>query len=343
MSDLVQIRFDYGVLDEETRVFIKVKTAAIQARLKRTAEDIIAIGQDLKEVQERLKRKNEGQGFRGENQGNGQFLAWLSSEFEMSHMTAYRFMSVADKFGDGEKFNTVLNFSPKILYELAAASDEIIQRVEDGEIKASEQQSLLEAIKEAKREAKEKEEQLKVKQRELDLFQSNKQLQDEKLKTLEESLKALEEDKKRIEQSRVQILREDLPETKEKLQDLEQKLEDLESQKQRLQREKDQKAERVKVLTEEIQKYALVDKQEKRNEQIRNKWRQACDAFHQGVNQGCARLVTSIDAQQAFESDDWARLAEVEATLKQALEKLASLRESVTSQFVEASMSYVEA
>jgi hypothetical protein len=44
MQEIVQTSFDYGVLDEETRVFVKVKAEAIQARLKRTAEDI-----DMKE------------------------------------------------------------------------------------------------------------------------------------------------------------------------------------------------------------------------------------------------------------------------------------------------------
>src|SRR5947207_10490678 len=104
MSDLVQTTFDYGLLDEETRVFVKVKAQAIHARLKRTAEDIIEIGKDLIAVQDKLRGDNEGHGYRGENQGNGEFLKWLKTEFEMSHMSAYRFMSVAEKFGDGEKF-----------------------------------------------------------------------------------------------------------------------------------------------------------------------------------------------------------------------------------------------
>jgi len=42
--------FDYNVLDIETRIFVLEKAAVIQERLKRTARDIIAIGQDLIEV-----------------------------------------------------------------------------------------------------------------------------------------------------------------------------------------------------------------------------------------------------------------------------------------------------
>ena len=47
-------------------------------------------------------------------------------------------------------------------------------------------------------------------------------------------------------------------------------------------------------------------------------------------------MVTALDAASAFEADDWARLADVENTLKRALTELVQLRESVTSQFVDA-------
>lgn len=182
-SELVQTRFDYGLLDEETRIFVKVKAQAIHARLKRTAEDIIEIGKDLIAVQGKLRGDNEGQGYRGENQGNGQFLAWIKTEFEMSHMSAYRFMSVAEKFGDGEKFNTVLNFSPKVLYELSTASDEVVAKVESGEMeaKAEEKQiTLLEAIQlekraeRAEKKAKEEEEARQKLQRSFDLFKEDR-------------------------------------------------------------------------------------------------------------------------------------------------------------------------
>ena len=206
MSDIVQIGFDYSVLDEDTRIFVKVKAESIQARLKRTAEDIIAIGHDLKAVQEKLSKYH-----------GGTFGAWLMDQFEMSHQTAYNFMRVAEKFGDRERFKTVLNLSPKILYALASAPDEIVEKVQSGEIKATKEQSLLEEINQAKREVKEREEQLKAKQGELDLFQENKRLQDEKLSRLEEDLRLLDEEKNKIEQSKVQILKEDLPETTAKV------------------------------------------------------------------------------------------------------------------------------
>jgi hypothetical protein len=51
-------------------------------------------------------------------------------------------------------------------------------------------------------------------------------------------------------------------------------------------------------------------------------------------------MVTPLDATSAFEADDWARLADVENTLKRALSALSRLRESVSSQFVEGSVEH---
>jgi DNA repair exonuclease SbcCD ATPase subunit len=365
MSDIVQATFDYGVLDEDTRIFLRVKAESIRARLKRTAEDIIAIGQDLIAVKARLREENDNK--------RGLFLPWIKDEFDMSQVTANNFVQVAKRFGDEKILSNFDNISVSVLYELAAPSTSgtIIQRVESGDLatKALEEKiTLLEAIKDAKvkeaEEALKKAEQvreeaekakressreLELKQQQLDLFQEKKKFQDEKLQALENAIKALEEEKEQIAQAKVQILQEDTPQTKAKLDGLEKTLKDLEGQQQKLEEEKakkedqlKQKTERVKTLTEEIQKYTAADKQERHYEQIRTKWRQAYDAFHMGINQGTARLVTPLDARQAFEPDDWSRLAEVEATLKQALENLGQLRVSVTSQFVESSMAYLE-
>lgn len=82
MIEIVQRSlFDYNALDIETRIFVQEKAAAIQARLKRTVNDVIAIGQDLIEVKDRLP--------------HGQFLPWLHAEFELSERTAQNFMYAA--------------------------------------------------------------------------------------------------------------------------------------------------------------------------------------------------------------------------------------------------------
>jgi hypothetical protein len=87
MSDQVQqTAFSYEALDEETRQFVQRKTDEIHGLLKRTAENIIKIGQHLQMVKERLP--------------HGQFLSWIETEFAMSRWTAQNFMRVADKFGN---------------------------------------------------------------------------------------------------------------------------------------------------------------------------------------------------------------------------------------------------
>lgn len=132
MIEVVQrTLFDYNSLDIETRIFVLDKAATIHARLKRTAEDIIAIGQDLIAVKERL--------------GHGQFLPWLRSEFEMEQKTAWRFMEVSRKFG--EKLGKLPNLRPSALYELLSAPDVIVEQVEAGIIPPT-----YSAIREAKQE-----------------------------------------------------------------------------------------------------------------------------------------------------------------------------------------------
>jgi hypothetical protein len=130
--------FDWNALDTDTRLFVQEKTQAIHARLKRTAEDIIAIGEDLIAVNERLAPY-------------GKFHAWLRAEFGMTRSMAYNFMNVATRFGgDCPKFGQLqISISISVLYELAAPStpDTIVEQVQSGEIPAS-----IPAIREAKRE-----------------------------------------------------------------------------------------------------------------------------------------------------------------------------------------------
>lgn len=123
--------FDYSTLEEPQRIWLQEKTSAINTRMKRTAEGIIAIGQDLIEVKEGL--------------AHGQFLDWLRSETDLNMRTAQRFMQVASRFGD-ESDN--VSFLPvSVIYELAApsTSDEVVQGVLQGQIPAD-----VQSIKEAK-------------------------------------------------------------------------------------------------------------------------------------------------------------------------------------------------
>ena len=98
--------FDYSSLDSETSRFVQQQTGEIRALMKRTAQDIIEVGQKLIEVKKRLR--------------HGRFGDWLRAEFEWSEPTAQRFMRVAQQF----KSVTVMDLAiaPSALYVLAAPS-----------------------------------------------------------------------------------------------------------------------------------------------------------------------------------------------------------------------------
>lgn len=115
--------FDYDALDAETRIVVQQRTSEIKTLMRRSAQDIIDIGQKLIEVKARL--------------GHGHFGGWLESEFSWTQMTATRFMNVAETF----KFNNLLDLeiAPSALYALAAPSTpepvraEAIERAQAGE------------------------------------------------------------------------------------------------------------------------------------------------------------------------------------------------------------------
>lgn len=125
--------FDYNSLDTDTRTFVQEKAQAIHTRLKRTAEDIIAIGEDLIAVKARL--------------GHGQFTPWLQTEFEMTDRHARNFMNVAARFS--RKTEIISDLPVTVIYELAAPStpDTVIEMVAAGEIAPT-----LPAIREVKQE-----------------------------------------------------------------------------------------------------------------------------------------------------------------------------------------------
>ncbi|MBV9386116.1 MAG: DUF3102 domain-containing protein [Chroococcidiopsidaceae cyanobacterium CP_BM_ER_R8_30] len=97
--------FDYTNLDAEISQFVQARTGEIRALMKRTAEDIIEIGQKLIVVKQKL--------------GHGCFLDWIEAEFEWSYPTAARFIQVANAFS---KIYQIDKFAPSALYLLAAPS-----------------------------------------------------------------------------------------------------------------------------------------------------------------------------------------------------------------------------
>ncbi len=98
--------FDYDSLDSETRSIVRQYTEQIKERLRRAAQNIWEIGQQLTEVKERL--------------GHGYFKDWARAEFDWDIRTAQRFMSVTTTFKNDNL--SLLNFAPSALYLLAAPS-----------------------------------------------------------------------------------------------------------------------------------------------------------------------------------------------------------------------------
>ena len=96
-------RFDYNALDDGMRIL--KRTDEIKVLVKRTADDIIAIGERLLEVKALLP--------------HGAFGDWLSAEFDWSQDTAGRLMNVASRFGD---IPQIADFAPSALYLLASPS-----------------------------------------------------------------------------------------------------------------------------------------------------------------------------------------------------------------------------
>jgi len=99
--------FDYGALDQETQVLVRLRAGEIKSLAKRVAADIVEIGGKLAEVKDRVG-------------GNGKFNDWLSAELGWSERTAYNFIAVWQRFGAA---NFALeNVATSALYLLAAPS-----------------------------------------------------------------------------------------------------------------------------------------------------------------------------------------------------------------------------
>lgn len=138
MSDLAL--FDYAGIPTEAATEVRAAAERIRVRMKRTAEDIIAIGTDLVTVKERLP--------------HGAFLPWIEAEFGMSEDTARNFMRVAGRYG---KSGNIPDLTPSALYELAAPSTpEPVRQQIEAKAKAGENISV-EEVRRLKREAAEAE------------------------------------------------------------------------------------------------------------------------------------------------------------------------------------------
>lgn len=132
--------FDYAGIPAETVTEVRAAAERIRVRMKRTAEDIIAIGLDLIAVKEKLS--------------HGAFLPWIETEFGMSENAARNFMRVATRYGS--KSANIADLTPSVLYELAAPSTpEPVRQIVEQKAEAGESVSV-EEVKQLKREMADK-------------------------------------------------------------------------------------------------------------------------------------------------------------------------------------------
>lgn len=114
----------------------------IRTRMKRSVEDLIVIGQELTSAKGLLK---------------GGFHDWIETEFDWSEATAYRFMRVADRFGESCQIDRV---APSVLYMLSSpdVSDAVVAEVLDvaattGKVTVAQAREIIEAAEEDEPEA----------------------------------------------------------------------------------------------------------------------------------------------------------------------------------------------
>jgi len=316
MSDeLAQVSFDYGVLDEAKRVRNQVRAASIKARMKRTAEDIIAIGQDLLDAKEDF--------------GHGFFLPWLKAEFEMSEPQAQRFMQVARRFGEETKSIKMMDFSPTILYALASPStpDSVVSQVQSGEIPPT-----LDAIKEA-RDAQRKAEQAKEEseqkaeatRQQLTLFSK---LSQDRIAELTGQIANLQEQIKVIETPEsVEVIPKA---TLDQIANLQAQITELSQQKKLISDEAIKLQTDLKELRENTEAQRA---QERYAAEVKATWKKANEAIYKALAQFTGHLPSSLDLH-LFEGDEWARYDRTEKALIDALSMHQQLKSARYGQVV---------
>ncbi len=121
MPDIVL--FDYTALDTEAKSLVQQRAGEIKALIRRTAQDIIETGAKLIEVKDLL--------------GYGMFERWVNNEFGWTQRTAYRFISVTERFASCDNLSQL---APSAMYMLSAPStpvearEEAIARADAGEV-----------------------------------------------------------------------------------------------------------------------------------------------------------------------------------------------------------------
>ena len=293
----------YELPDEMTRAFVSRKADETRGLLKRTAQHILAIGRNLHEVKERLP--------------HGQFLAWLQAEFAMSERQARNFMHVATRFGT--KPEILADLSLTVIYALAApsTSQAVLDQVESKQISPT--LEAIRAAKEAERQAREAEQQARAEvqrtQQALCSLREETQAQQETIAQLTSDIDALQE---RIADLSIQAASITEGEQPGASLEITTPLESLRQQVQHLTQQRDILTQQVTQLGEEARAAAVKRGEEEQERRIRLHWFRLTNTFQASLRSLLAEWPSPVDTQ-AFEADDWARLAQVKALARRLL------------------------
>jgi|SRR5882757_119222 len=368
--------FHYEVLDTEDRDFIQRKEYEIRTHWDRANDEILASGEKLLLVQERLKNANKGK--------HGSFVGWLQKT-GLSIGDTYFSMKAYTRFGN--KNFEVRNFSRSAFKELTYASNEVVEGVISGEIKPKVKDIREEEQKRKKAEAERNQARIAEAKAKADAQAAQQQLflleqtsQDEiealteqyttKVQELQIEIKELEANaipkieirevpkevlplsvKNTLEelQGRVNELNANLETEKTTIPSAAQKqMEDLQRQLNKLKEDRKQLEEaskadqaRIDKLNSEL-KVAIKDRITSENdERIRQEWRSINSEARSCLMRLLGSWPTSLDVN-SFESDDWERLSQLKATLKRVLEECDNLNYNGDDMIVDPPLAYIE-
>lgn len=297
--------FDYESLDEQAREVVLQKTAETHGLLKRTAESIIAIGNNLLEVQKVLPEMK--------------FSAWLRAEFDLSRRSAYNFIRVATRFGGS--CATVAQLPARVLYALVSASDVVVEQVETGQIAPT--QDAIKKAKEAERQAREAEQ----------LARADLQTYQAKVEQLTRDLEAMSQELAERKQQAIQIKEVEKqvvpPEVTEQLAALQHKVKEMKQQ-------KDSLIQRITSLQEEIRLTDAEQAEGEHDRQVRRNWYKITSEFQKSLRSLLVQWPEPLDVL-AFEADDWTRLSHVKELARRFLAECTRLTDELEARIIEGS------
>ena len=143
MAEMTTTEFDYSKLDEDTAAKLEYYATTGRALIRKSQIEFIAqLGEILSDARKVLGHK-----------GDGTFIKWAISEFDISHQTVWNYVNAWDKcLSNG--FTFFLNMSPTAIYLLASEdTPKPIQKklerlaAENGTVKRADVQRLIDAAK----------------------------------------------------------------------------------------------------------------------------------------------------------------------------------------------------